>query len=271
MPTFERDGVTLHYELDGTGTPVVYICGFSSHSNDVLGNILRPIFSQQHQVLTVDNRGSGQTIVPEGCHSTVEDMADDVAALMDHHGMSNAQVLGVSMGGAIAMTLALRHPEKVKSLILAVTFAHRVANSRAEYMLSTSRLMREASIPAQLIRRYVAVFLLAEDLFSIEPFMQVWENAQPDPYEQTSEGSHHQLAALVGYDLRDKLAQINVPTLVISSPDDMLVPPRFQDEIAAGIPNAQIKRYPGGHIFMVLPMYAPQFIQDVMGFWAANA
>ena len=79
------------------------------------------------------------------------------------------------------------------------------------------------------------------------------------------------MASLVGYDVREKLAQINVPTLVISSPDDMLVPPRFQDEIAAGIPNAEIKRYPGGHVFMVLPMYAPQFIQDVMGFWAVNA
>jgi 3-oxoadipate enol-lactonase len=271
MPTFERDGVTLYYELEGTGAPVVYICGYSSHSNDVLGNMLRPVFSQQFQVLTVDNRGSGQTIVPDGCHSTVTDMADDIAALMEYHGMGAAQVLGISMGGAIAMTFALRHPEKVKSLVLAVTFAHRVEVSRAEYMLATTRQMREKNVPANLIRRYTAVFLLAEELFTIEPFMQVWENAPSDPYEQTSAGSQHQLAALVGYDLRAKLAQINVPTLVISSPDDMLVPPRFQDEIAAGIPNAQIKRYAGGHIFMALPMYAPQFVQDVMAFWMQRA
>jgi pimeloyl-ACP methyl ester carboxylesterase len=151
MPTFERDGVKLHYEFEGAGTPVVYICGFSSHSNDVLGNVLRPVFSQQYQVLAVDNRGSGQTVVPDGVSSKLEDMADDIAALMEHHGMGAAHVLGISMGGTIALLLALRHPDKVKSLIPAVTFAWRMEVSRAEFMLTTSREMRDAKIPRHLI------------------------------------------------------------------------------------------------------------------------
>jgi pimeloyl-ACP methyl ester carboxylesterase len=95
-------------------------------------------------------------------------------------------------------------------------------------------------------------------------------NAPPDPYEQTRAGFDHQMAAIKGYDIRERLKDIRVPTLVISSPDDMLVPPRFQEELVAGIPGAEIKRYPGGHIFMVLPMYAPQFIADVTAFWKAH-
>ena len=56
----------------------------------------------------------------------------------------------------------------------------------------------------------------------------------------------------------------------MSSPDDMLVPPRFQDEIHSLIPNSEIKRYPGGHVFMLLPMYHAQFMEDVLAFLVAT-
>ena len=105
-------------------------------------------------------------------------------------------------------------------------------------------------------------------MFTIEPLIQGFVNAPRDTYEQTRLGFDHQMAALVGFDVRERLSEIRVPTLVFSSPDDLLVPPRFQDEIAASIANSEIKRYPGGHLFMVLPMHAPQFMQDVMAFWA---
>jgi len=270
MPKFQRGNVTLYYELDGSGPPAVYISGFGCHSNDLIGTAIRQSLSPQFTVLAVDNRGAGQTITGEGDSVTIEDMADDIAAIMDHYGISQAPMLGVSMGGAIAMTLALRHPQKVKSMVVAVSLAWSQTPSRGIYMLTTSRKMRDAGIPRDLISRYTAVFLLSENSFEYEGLMQAWENSPEDPFQQTQQGFEQQLSAITRYDIRDQLCKINVPTLVMSSPDDLLVPPRLQDEIAKGIPNAEIKHYPGGHAFMVLPMYSPQFFQDVLEFWGRH-
>jgi pimeloyl-ACP methyl ester carboxylesterase len=270
MPEFTRGNVRLHYELDGSGPPAVYCCGLGSHSNDTLGTLLRSALSEQYTLLTVDNRGAGQTVTPDGTPTTMVDMADDVAAVMDYVGMSEANVLGISMGGAVAMLLTLRHPQKVKRLVLAVTLAHTEAQGRADFMLRAGHDMRLRGVPLDLLNRFNAVFLLGESVFEHGWLLDAWVNAPPDPLQQSHEGWTLQTEALEGYDIRAQLKDIAVPTLVISSPEDLLVPPRLQDEIAASIPGATIKRYPGGHVFMLLPMYSAQFAADVLEFWKGN-
>ncbi len=271
MPTLTRGAVTLHYELDGSGSPAVYVCGLGSHSNDVLSIALRQIVGQNYQILTVDNRGAGQTTVGVGASVTIEDMADDIAAVMDEHHMQNAQVVGISMGGCIAMMLALRHPDKVHSLVAAVTFASsQPTPNRSDFMVRTAREMRSRGIPNDVISRFTALFLLGEDVFRYQPIMDAWVNAPPDPLQQSEEGLNQQLAAISHYNVLEQIKTLAIPTLVMSSPEDLLVPPRFQDEIAAAIPNAEIKRYPGGHVFMLMPLYAQQFYQDLLAFWAQH-
>ncbi|MEO8611679.1 MAG: alpha/beta hydrolase [Chloroflexota bacterium] len=268
MPAFQRGDVTLHYELDGQGEDAVYISGLGSHSNDILGGIMRQGIASKYRVLSVDNRGSGQTMVNSSSTTTIEDMADDIAALMDAQGMGAANVAGVSMGGCIALTLAVRHPEKVRRLVVAVSFAKsNPTPNRAEFMLQTLWAMRDRGVPHDLISRYDAVMLLSEDVFRYGAFIDAWVNAPEDPSGQTRAGFDLQTGALRTYDVLDAIRNIRVPTLVISSPDDMLVPPRFQDEIHAAIPNSEIKRYPGGHVFFLLPMYTAQFVEDILGFW----
>jgi pimeloyl-ACP methyl ester carboxylesterase len=270
MPEFTRGNVRLHYELDGTGPPAVYCCGLGSHSNDTLGTLLRSALGEHHTLLTVDNRGAGQTVTPAGTPTTMEDMADDVAAVMDHVGMTDANVLGISMGGPVAMLLALRHPQKVRRLVLAVTFAHSEAQGRAYFMLRVSHDMRLRGVPLDLLNRFNAVLLLGESIFEYEGLIDAWVTAPPDPLQQSDEGWTLQTDALESYDIRAQLKEIAAPTLVISSPEDLLVPPRLQDEIAASIPGAAIKRYPGGHVFFLLPMYSAQFAADVLEFWKGN-
>lgn len=270
MPAFVRDEVTLHYELDGDGPPVVYISGFGAHSNDALSAVFRVVLAERFTVLAVDNRGSGQTVVPPGAKATLDDMADDIATLLDHHRLDPAHVIGISMGGCIAMTLALRHPRHVRSLIPAVTAAHSVTPSRTAFALETTRLMRDQGVPRQLINRISALHLLSEEMFQHTDFIDKWVNAPPDPFEQSRAGYELQVAALEQYDIRHRLQHIHAPTLVVSSPDDFLAPPHYQEEIAASIPGAQLKRYPGGHVFMLLPPVAGQFVQDILDFWARH-
>jgi pimeloyl-ACP methyl ester carboxylesterase len=270
MPVFQRGDVQLHYELNGSGQPVVYISGFGAHSNDTLSKPLRAVMAENYTVLAVDNRGSGQTLTPPGADASLADMADDIAAIMAHHALGPAHVLGISMGGCIAMLLALRHPDRVKTLAVAVSLAWSKANSRSEFIVRTTRRMRDAGIPREFQNRQSAIVLLSDDVFQHETFIETWVNAPPDPFVQSAEGFELQIQALNGYDIRADLPRITAPTLVFSSPDDILVPPHYQDEIAALIPNAQIRRYPGGHVFMALPMYSPGFLQDLYTFWEAQ-
>lgn len=268
MPEFQRGDVTLHYELDGQGEPAVYISGLGSHTNDVLGVLMRQGLGAHYHLLSVDNRGSGQTTVQPGSAASIDDMADDIAAIMDELGMGAANVLGISMGGCIALTLAVRHPEKVRSLVVAVSFARsNPTPNRAEFMLQTAWAMRDQGIPREFISRYEMIFLLCEDIFQYEPIITAWVSGPEDPLAQSRASFDLQTDALRTYDVREGIKNIRVPTLVISSPDDMLVPPRFQDEIHQAIPGSEIKLYPGGHVFMLLPMYHAQFVQDVLDFW----
>lgn len=271
MPTFQHGTATLNYELDGNGPDAVYIPGMGSHSNDLLGQTVRQMLSQNYRLLTVDNRGSGQTVTAIGDTSNLTDMADDVAAVMAHAGMESARILGISMGGMIALSLAVKHPARVNRLVVAVTSARTPDNpSRSAFLLASGHLMREKNVPLEYINRHNAVMLLGESVFSDMPFIvDAWVNAPPDPMGQTQAGFELQSNALLGYDVREGLKRLNIPTLVLSSSEDMLVPPRYQDEIADLIPGAEIKRSLGGHVYMMLPNYAAEFYADVLGFWGA--
>ncbi len=270
MPTFTRGDVRLHYELEGSGPPVIYISGFGAHSNDVLSQAFRALLAERFTVLAVDNRGSGQTVAPPGAQATIDDMADDIAAVAEARQLEPAHVIGISMGGCIAMTLALRHPQRVRSLVSAVSAAHATKPSRTAFALETTRLMRDRGVPREFINRVSALHLLSEAMFQHPDFIAKWVDAPPDPFEQSRDGYDLQAAALEQYDLRPRLHEIRAPTLVVSSPDDFLVPPHYQQEIAAGIPGAQLKSYPGGHVFMLLPLVAGAFVQDILDFWAQH-
>jgi pimeloyl-ACP methyl ester carboxylesterase len=175
------------------------------------------------------------------------------------------------MGGMVALTLATRCPERVERLVVAVSSARTPDNpSRSEFLLRTGHIMRQNNIPLEYINRHNAVMLLGESVFKDMPeVVEMWVNAPPDPMQQTLEGFDLQTNALVGYDVREELKRLNIPTLVLSSSEDMLVPPRYQDEIASLIPGAEIKRYLGGHVYMMLPANIQQFFADVMSFWAS--
>ena len=114
------DGCRLHYQVvgRGDGTPVVMIQGLGADLNGWF--FQRLALASHHRVLCLDNRGAGRSGKPEEPYSLVQ-MADDVAAVMDHVGWSDAHVVGASMGGAIAQILSVNHPDRLRSLSLVCT------------------------------------------------------------------------------------------------------------------------------------------------------
>lgn len=282
MSTLERPGARLHYEVDGTAhdpeTAVVYISGFGSHSNDNISQRLRRGIGEHRRVISADNRGSGQTEITADGVITIDTYVDDIAAVLDAEGIERAHIFGYSMGGCIAMSFALRFPQRTRSLTVAVSFAHIPKPSRSTWIVETSRHLRDQKLPADVLNRVTALYLLPEEVFTFGPVMDIWLAAPIDPFQQTRAGYDLQVEPMWDYDLRPRLAEIAAPTLVISSPDDMLVPPHYQDEIAAGIPGARLARYRGGHIFMALPdpvleMLEPgasRYLDDLFAFWDAH-
>src|SRR6185503_8270987 len=110
--------LSLHVEQGGSGPPLVLIAGLGYASWCWLE--LRAELSHDASITAFDNRGTGRSDKPAGPYS-IEMLADDVAALMRFLKLDTAHVLGHSMGGYIAQTFALRHPERLRSLILVGT------------------------------------------------------------------------------------------------------------------------------------------------------
>ncbi len=114
------DACRLHYQVVGRrdGSPVVMVQGLGADLNGWI--FQRLALAGRHRVLCLDNRGAGRSSKPTEPYSLVQ-MADDVAAVMDHAGLEQAHVVGASMGGVIAQLLTVRHPERVRSLSLVCT------------------------------------------------------------------------------------------------------------------------------------------------------
>src|SRR5207245_2584476 len=130
MPYIKVNDIQIYYEIHGDGEPLVLIVGLGTDISEWDG-IIRWL-AEKYQVLAFDNRGAGRTDKPDIPYS-IEMMADDTAGLMQTLGIEQAHILGVSMGGRIALALSLRHAECVKKLVLVSTSARSIKNWRRRF------------------------------------------------------------------------------------------------------------------------------------------
>ena len=120
VPIVQVNDIAVYYEIHGSGTPLVLIGGLGADTTLHKGIIEG--LAARHQVIALDNRGAGRTDKPDSAY-TIEMMADDTAGLMDALSIPHAHVLGISMGGRIALELALSYPDRLDKLILVSTSA----------------------------------------------------------------------------------------------------------------------------------------------------
>src|SRR4030042_1358651 len=118
MPKASVNGIRIYYEVYGQGEPLLLIMGLGASTMGWQSQT--PTFSQHLRVIAYDNRDAGRSAKAEAGYS-IADMADDAAGLLGQLGIDAAHVYGVSMGGMIAQELALRHTERVRSLVLGCT------------------------------------------------------------------------------------------------------------------------------------------------------
>jgi pimeloyl-ACP methyl ester carboxylesterase len=240
------NGVEMHYDLQGTGEPLVLIHGAQGDRSMFSG--LVPVFAKQFQVLTFDQRGSGQSEKPDMDYS-IALLADDTAALMDQVGFTSAHIIGVSMGGMIAQELVLRHPQKVRSLVLGCTTpggpkAVRLGGEALTNAYSTTPMSAEERGKALAEAAFTKGYI--EQHPEIIPAMI--EARRQRPIDPVALG--HRMKAAYAHNTYDRLPQIACPTLVITGKDDALISWENSRILAERIPGAQLVLLePAGHVF----------------------
>jgi len=231
---FFRNGVDLYYEVHGQGEPLVLIAGLTAHSGNWPAQL--PVFTSNSKTILIDNRNSGRSAVTED--GSVSAMADDVAALMDHIGIAGAAVLGRSMGGYIAQEVALRHPSRVRRLILESTAP--VSSVRNNILFELFLRLLEGGHDQRIV---VGMFFLWENsplLMTDSALLdEAVEQAMVDPHAQTIQGFKNQIKAILCHDTRERLDQISAPCLVIAGAQDLLIPMEEQKALLEGIPNTR--------------------------------
>jgi pimeloyl-ACP methyl ester carboxylesterase len=130
MPFCDDGERRIYYEVSGSGSPLLFISGLSGGSWSWYQQ--RPFFEAFYTVIVFDNRGAGKSWMPPGPY-TMDQMAEDALALLDHLEINKTHVAGISMGGMIAQQLAATHPDRVSALVLGCTHcgkSRRIAPAR---------------------------------------------------------------------------------------------------------------------------------------------
>ena len=210
--------------LDPDAAPLLLIMGLGYPS--AMWWRWLPELSATHRVIRFDNRGVGRTGVAPGPY-TIEQLAADAVVVLDAAGVEAAHVIGASMGGMIAQELALSHPGRVESLVLACTGpggAEQVPPEPEALEMAAARATVSPEEAAEMSRQ------------RIEEDLAVRAAEPTDP-----EGYTNQLLAVVGHGgSASRLEDLTVPTLVVHGMDDRLVPPDNGRFLAKAIPGAQL-------------------------------
>jgi 3-oxoadipate enol-lactonase len=239
MPTVGANGQTLYYEEHGEGEPLVCLMGLAA---DIQAWALQvPVFSAAHRTIVFDNRDVGRSSEADGPYE-IADMARDALALADELELNSFNLLGISMGGAIAQEIALRTPDRVRTLTLAVTFPAGGAYARrlAEvWGARVKQVSREQHVDELMLLNHSEGFYDNPDM--VEFIRTAILN---NPHPQPADAFGRQLSACSRHDTRDRLGTLTMPTHVIGGEYDLLVPVWKSREIAERIPGAKLTVLP---------------------------
>ena len=229
MPTAKINGITINYEEYGDGFPLLIIPGITCDIG-FFGDAPEKL-SKHFRVVILDNRGVGLSDAPD-CEYSIEMLADDAICLLDHLNIKKTHVLGSSMGGAIAQTLALKSGDYVEKLILSNTFPYfnEAASLAFEFFVGLFAKTKDY----ELLYRAMLPWCLSPE-FLESNFEDVLKLCLENPNKQTEVGFRRQMEALVAFDLRGKLHRIKAKTHIIAAEKDIMCPLResyaLQEEI----------------------------------------
>jgi pimeloyl-ACP methyl ester carboxylesterase len=211
----------------------------------------RRLAAEGFRVVRFDNRDAGRSTHLPGCRYTLDDMADDAVGLLDALGVDSAHVVGASLGGMVAQTMAIRYPDRVRSLASLMSTTGRRGVGRTSLRVLRHLLARRPRTEAELVERRVRVFAtvgstgFAQDLDELRRVTAL--AFRRDPNGRAGRRRQHS-AVRSAPDRTQALGRVRVPTVVIHGSVDRMCSPSGGRATAAAVPGARLELIPGmGH------------------------
>ncbi len=244
MPLVKVNDINMYYEIHGDGFPLVMIIGLGSPLV-FWDEVFIEKISKKFKVILFDNRGAGRTDKPKIKYS-IQMFADDTAGLMDKLEIERAHVLGISMGGMIAQEVALNYPEKVEKLVLCATNCGWTSTFKilARLLLPIFKISfkRKMKTPESTMQ-YVFSGLYTEEY--IKENHDVLEERKKKLIEYVSpfEVYERQTRAILKFNTRKRLKNLEIPTLILHGKKDSLVAYKRGLELAKLIPYSRLASF----------------------------
>ena len=243
MAKIEVNGAQIYYERHGSGHPLILIAGYTC--DHTAWNLIVDSLSQHFEVITLDNRGIGQT-KDDALVLSAELLARDIHLFSKKLGLEKPHILGKSMGGTIAQKLATTYPEDVGKLILLVTSA----KWRKAVLLGfhSQIFLRKMGVDEKKIFETTYPWVFGEKFLEEKKNVDLLRKLTfENPHPQSLQDQTRQVRILDRFDGRGDLEKIEAPTFILYGKEDIISLPHESEYLAKKIANAKIKGLNSGH------------------------
>ncbi|MDT7863368.1 MAG: alpha/beta fold hydrolase [Vulcanisaeta sp.] len=243
-----RDGVSIYYEVDGSGEPLVLIEGLG-YANWMW--VKQRSLSKYVKLIIYDNRGVGYSSKPDRPY-TMDDFADDLEDLLNYLSIGKVFLWGVSMGGMIAMYFTYKNPDRVRGLILGETnFGIKSVPPSKEALEILMQPPKSGLDKREMLIERMRVAFSREYFNKHRDEIEYLVNLRIR-FEEDPKAYNNQLAAVLSFDFKDKLPSIRVPTLIVTGDEDYVVNPQNSYIMNQSIPNSKLIILRGaGHLAII--------------------
>lgn len=242
MPKANIGDAEIYYEEHGKGEPLLLVPGLGGVGVYWKPNL--PALSAKYRVIVHDHRGTGQSTHSRIKYS-VDQMTDDLVKLMDHLKIDSAHLVGHSTGGAIGQTMAIKHPQRLKRMVLFATWTK--ADFFFRHLFSVRRDVLTKIGPEAYVKAGT-LFLFPPWWIQKNEKMLAEREALSVQHFPPVEVVASRIDGIVAFDRSAELGRIETPTLVLCAKDDAITPAYFSEELANKIAGAKLQILPdGGH------------------------
>lgn len=237
MPRIQVNDITMNYEQQGSGEPLILIPYLAADNACYAFQVAD--YAKHFTCISVDPRGAGETDKPEGTYST-ELFAEDVSAFMQALGVERAHISGISLGAAIGMWLAVKHPQKVKTLSIHSGWAK--TDAFIEAVIESWRIMLKATgSVTEMIIAGIFPWCFTPDLYATKPdYIQSLAAFVRSRPPQPADAFLRQADAVLAHDVESQLGQIKAPTQITFGRHDLVTSTRFAAAMTENIPGAEL-------------------------------